>query len=111
MDANGLRFWQLADAAAWPDLRHVVFGGACTALRLASERSLQPALAAADGFTVAQAALENVPRAIDALGCVASWDAASSSVLVHSVLPDDAVLTTLPVAPTDLCVSADGGRR
>ena len=108
MDANGLRFWQLADAAAWPDLRHVVFGGACTALRLASERSLQPALAAADGFTVAQAALENVPRAIDALGCVASWDAASSSVLVHSVLPDDAVLTTLPVAPTDLCVSADG---
>jgi len=22
MDSNGLRFWQLADRAAWPDLRH-----------------------------------------------------------------------------------------
>jgi phage tail-like protein len=108
MDANGLRFWQLADRTAWPDLRHVVFGGACAALRLASERTLQPALAAADAFTVAQTALETVPRAIDALGCVATWDAASASVLVHSVLPDDAVLTALPVAPTDLCVSADG---
>ena len=108
MDANGLRFWQLAEPAAWPDLRHVSFGGACAALRLASERTLQPALAPAEAFSVAQAALENVPRAIDALGCVASWDAATSSVLVHSVLPDDAVLTALGAAPTDLCVSGDG---
>ena len=89
MDANGLRFWQLADAGVWPDRQHAHIGGPplagsaergtaalpaptgsrpCRVLRLASERTLVDALAAADAFTVAQAALEEVPRAIDAVG-------------------------------------------
>ena len=129
MDANGLRFWQLADAGAWPDRQHAHIGGlslpgsaaggtdapaastgsrACRVLRLASERTLIDALAAADAFTLAQAALEEVPRAIDALGSVASWDAATTSVVVHSVLPDDIELTTLEATPTDLCVTHEG---
>ena len=90
-DANGLRFWQLADAAAWPDRRHLVFddAAACGAqtLHLASERTLLPALPAAAAFAAAQAALDAAPRAVDALESVASWDAAIASVVVHSALP------------------------
>jgi len=108
MDSNGLRFWQLAGPGAWPDLRHAGVAGSCEALRLASERMLQPALSPADAFTAAQAALEQIPRAVDALECVASWDATQHAVVVHSLLPDDILLLTLPDTPTDLCVAHEG---
>ena len=49
-----------------------------------------------------------MPRAVDALEGVARWDAASQSLLVHSSLPDDAVLLPLPATPTDLCAAPDG---
>jgi len=108
MDSNGLRFWQLAGPAAWPDLRHAGVGGACGTLRLASERTLQPALPAVQAFAVAQAALEEVPRAFDALECVASWDAALGGVVVHGPLEGDVLLMELDEAPTDLAVAQDG---
>ncbi|EHR71168.1 phage tail protein [Burkholderiales bacterium JOSHI_001] len=108
MDANGLRLWQLAGSDAWPDLRHAGVSGACGALRLASERTLQPALPSADAFTAAQGALEAVPRAVDALECVASWDSGARSVVVHSLLPEDTVLFGLDDAPTDLTVARGG---
>ncbi len=62
----------------------------------------------ADAFAAAQSALERVPRAIDALECVARWDAATTSVLVKSVLPDEATLLVLDDTPTDLCAAPDG---
>jgi hypothetical protein len=111
-DANGLRFWQLADAAAWPDRRHAVFDevAACGAptLHLASERTLRPALPGAEAFTAAQVALDAVPRAVDALESVARWDAAIASVVVRSALPDDTLLLSLAETPTDMAVAADG---
>lgn len=108
MDSNGLRFWQLADRAAWPDLRHAGVAGACAALRLASERTLVPALAPAAAFTTAQAALDEVPRAVDALECVASWDGGVRGVVVHGPLPDDVLLLSLDDTPSDLGVAQDG---
>lgn len=108
MDANGLRFWQLADRTAWPDLRHAGVAGACAALRLASERTLLPALAPAAAFTAAQAALDEVPRAVDAFECVASWDGGVRGVVVHGPLPDDVLLLELADTPSDLCVAHDG---
>jgi phage tail-like protein len=108
MDANGLRFWLLGEAAHFPAVEHAVWDSGCRRLRLASERTLVPALSPADAFAAAQAALERVPRAIDALDCVARWDGATSSVLVKSALPDEALLLTLGEAPTDLCTGADG---
>ncbi|MDM0018107.1 phage tail protein [Variovorax saccharolyticus] len=108
MDSNGLRFWQLADRAAWPDLRHAGVAGSCAALRLASERTLVPALAPAAAFVAAQAALEEVPRAVDALECVASWDGGLRGVVVHGPLPDDVLLLELEETPSDLCVAHDG---
>ncbi|MDM0011744.1 phage tail protein [Variovorax sp. J22P168] len=108
MDANGLRFWQLADRTAWPDLRHAGVQGECAALRLASERTLQPALAPAAAFAAAQAALDEVPRAVDALECVASWDGGLRGIVVHGPLPDDVLLRELDEPPSDLCVAHDG---
>ena len=89
MNANGLRFWMLADQRHFAAVRHAAWDVQCRVLRLASERTLTPALAPADAFVAAQAALENIPRAVDALECVASWDAASGSVVVKSYLPED----------------------
>ena len=71
MDANGLRFWMLGDARHFAERRHCVWDARCRVLRLASERTLVPALSPADAFAVAQAALERTPRAVDAIECVA----------------------------------------
>jgi hypothetical protein len=108
MDANGLRFWLLGDGAHFPALQHTLWDGACRRLRLASERTLPAAFAPAVAFAAAQSALERVPRAIDALGCVAHWDVASSTVRVTSMLPDAVDLLKLAEAPSDLCAAPDG---
>jgi phage tail-like protein len=108
MDANGLRFWLLGEARHFPAVHHAGWDATCQRLRLNSERTLVAAQAPAAALATAQAALASVARAIDALECVARWDAASGSVLVHSSLPDDAVVLPLPAAPTDLCAGPDG---
>ena len=108
MDANGQRFWLLGEAAHFPALQHALWDPGCRLLRLASERTLQPALAPAPAFAAAQSALERVPRAIDALACVARWDAASGTVRVRSTLPDEVELLPLAETPSDLCAAPDG---
>lgn len=109
MDANGQRFWLLADARHWPQRQDAVWDSACRVLRLASRRTLPPQLTAAEAFARAQAALEQVPRAIDAVGSVASWDAAAGAVLAQSpALAGAAVRLALDAAPTDLCAAPDG---
>lgn len=108
MDANGQRFWLLGEATHFPSHAHTAWDTDCRRLRLASERTLTPALAPAAAFTAAQEALERIPRAVDTLECVARWDADSGAILVRSVLPDEAVLLALDATPTDLCNGADG---
>jgi phage tail-like protein len=106
MDANGQRFWQLADAGDFPDRRQVAWDGA---LRLASQRTLEPALAPAAAQAAAQAAIDRIPRAVDALGCVAYWDDAAKAIMATaSHLTEPAVVAGLAQAPTDLCVGRDG---
>lgn len=107
MDANGLRFWLLADAAHWPSRDHTAWHGECGTLRLASERRL---VAPVDGaaFTAANAALESTPRAVDIHDGVARWDASAGAIVVRSYLPGDAVLLPLTDSPTDLAVAPNG---
>ena len=104
--------WLLGDPRQFPAMQHMVWDlscqNSCRMLRLASERTLSPVLSQADAFAVAQNALENTPRAIDALEGVASWDAASSTVLAKSYLPDLAPVLPLEDTPTDLCNGYDG---
>jgi phage tail-like protein len=108
MDANGLRFWLLGDTRHFPSVQHAGWDASCRVLRLASERTLTPALSQAAAHAAAQNALEQIPRAVDALECVASWDAVSSSVLTRSYLPDLATLLPLEDTPSDLCTGYDG---
>lgn len=106
MDANGLSFWLLGDAADWRAREHVCWDADCGALALASERRIATPLDAA-AFGIAQGALEAVPRCADRFGGVARWDAAASAVVVHSHLPGDVVRMPLAEAPSDLCAGDD----
>lgn len=113
MDANGQRFWLLAGPDALPAVQHTVWDAGCRRLRLASERTLVPVLAPALAFAAAQAAVDQVPRAADALESVARWDPARNAVVVYTRLPDgtvlpDTALWPLGEAPSDLCTGADG---
>ena len=108
MDANGQRFWTLGEARHFAALGHAVWDSACHVLRLASERTLQSPLGPVAALSAALAALDRIPRAVDGLECVARWDAPSAAVVVHSHLPNDAVLLPLGATPTDLCAGADG---
>ncbi len=107
MDANGLRFSMLADAAHWRTHASTRYDAECRALGLASVRVLDAPIDAAR-FAVANSALEVTPRAVDTLDSVARWDDASGAVVVHSHLPVDAILLPLAERPTDLCIGHDG---
>ncbi|MGK3998402.1 phage tail protein [Sorangium sp. So ce1024] len=109
MDANGQRFWMLADEAHWAltgDPPGLGWDRARRALRLAGRR----ALAAAEDAAVAAARVEEVPIAVDALGTRAAWDAAARQVVARSHLPGERVLHTAAAGSTvtDLVVGHDG---
>ena len=107
MDANGLRFWLLADAAHWPSRSHTAWHADCRTLRLASERRI-PAPVDNAAFAAANVALEAVPRALDTHDAVARWDAAAGAIVVRSHLPEDAVRLRVPEAPNDISVGPNG---
>ena len=107
MDANGQRFWMLADDGDFRARSHVRYEAACRLLSLASERVLpEPNDPAAD-FAAANGALESPPCAADAEGTVAHFDAASLGLVSRSSLPGEAVLLTLPEACSDFAVGFD----
>ncbi|MCB1933272.1 MAG: phage tail protein, partial [Candidatus Accumulibacter sp.] len=105
MDANGQRFWLLADDRHWPGRSHVDYRAGCRALRLASERSL-PA-APVDAAAIAAAALERLPRAVDRHGASAHWDDAEMAIVAVSHLPAAATLLPLAERPQDFAAGFD----
>src|SRR5438309_40568 len=107
MDANGLRFWMLAEAKHWPAREHSVWDAECRTLQLASERSLPAPVDASAAFAAANSALERIPRAVDRFDAVAYWDEDANVIAVKSYLPDSAVALPLSERPSDLCVGAD----
>ena len=107
MDANGLRFWMLADSTHWPGRVHTAWHAECATLRLASERRLT-APVDLNAFAAANTALEAIPRAVDIHDGVARWNGSASAIVVRSHLPGDALRLTLSETPTDLCVGPNG---
>ncbi len=106
MDANGQRFWLLADDRHWPGRTHVDYRGAgCRALRLASARTLSAA--PDDAAAIAAAALERLPRAADRHGAIARWDEAAMAIVAVSHLPAAATLLPLTERPQDFAVGFD----
>ncbi|MDQ8021917.1 MAG: phage tail protein [Moraxellaceae bacterium] len=116
MDANGQRFWLLADAAHWPQRSHVHWDAGCRALSLASERTLPPPADLAASETDALAALNEVPRAVDESNVVVTWwpvvgetpEETTHTLVVRSHLPQAALALTLAAQPNDLAIGGDG---
>jgi phage tail-like protein len=109
VDANGLRFWMLANEADWRDHRDTAYDAARRSLRLASTRVLEPVSGAA-GRAQAQTRLNVIPQALDEFGARAFWDTAARRILARSSLPGTQTVYAPPPGrtPTDLAVGYDG---
>jgi phage tail-like protein len=110
MDANGLRFWMLADHQDWQGDDHITYDDTSRALQLRSTRVLPPLPATPVLEETAEARVEQVPQTRDAFGTRAYWDAVRGAVMSTGALPD-AVPIYVPAAgeqPTSLAMGYDG---
>jgi phage tail-like protein len=117
MDANGQRFWMLAEGAHWWDDPAVQWDGARRSLRLASRRPARPRPIPegkdANDATAREAMLrvERVPGARDAYGTSARWDAESKRVVATGALEGEVPVLALwkrDLDATDIALGYDG---
>jgi phage tail-like protein len=102
MDANGQRFWQLADRGSFRST-DVAWDTARRRLRLANERA---SISIVEDPAEASARLARVPLSRDGFGNVAR--AVGPDVIVRSVLGDDAARSSGTAPVTDLGIGGDG---
>jgi phage tail-like protein len=115
MDANGLRFWMVADGRQWhrpgdpPDLD---YDADRRQLRLARRRATAPLAIALEDRPQRQAEavslLERVPQTRDLFGTRAYWDPDSGAIRATGALADAVNLWWPEQAPTDLVMGHDG---
>lgn len=115
MDANGLRFWMLADQSHWkiggdpPSLR---YDRDRRRLRLASRRLLPPPSDSTASIMEGEARsrLEAIPKTCDQFGTRAYWDSEAHAVMATGALPDSVPIYLPPPdqTPTDLTIGFDG---
>jgi len=112
MDANGLRFWMLANERDWNpgNGTDISYDAESRTLQLASERLLPPAaVALTDALDAdARSRLERVPQTRDAFDTRAWWDVGSRTVMASGALPDAVPIYEPSDAPTDLVMGNDG---
>ena len=112
MDANGLRFWMIADAAQWHlgDSSNVEYDTECKTLRLASERASSPGIDSVPDETRSRSLVEISPQTIDAFGMRAFWDDAQKAVVATGARPGNVPILLPPVDswPSDLAIGHDG---
>jgi len=110
MDANGQRFWMLANDDQWNrwgEPPHVHYDGERRSLRLASERV---GVTWPDQLSDATSALERIPRAMDAFDTHARWDPDTGAIVASGALPGDTpiISPTGGEVPSDLAMGYDG---
>jgi phage tail-like protein len=112
MDANGLRFWMIADAVQWriDDLSGVEYDPECQTLRLANERVSTPEAGSAPDEVRSKSLVEIAPETIDAFGMRAFWDDAQKAVVATGARPGNVPILLPPIDswPSDLAVGHDG---
>lgn len=130
MDANGVRFWMLADLyrrgtdgsvarsggapmfADWMPVgvpSHLDFDEARRGLRLASERGGPRVVPPPDARTVATQLLDLVPRCRDAYGTYAAWRPEAGRIMAGGAADGEVPLeVALAGPPTDLAMGHDG---
>ncbi|MCI0744221.1 MAG: phage tail protein [Verrucomicrobia subdivision 3 bacterium] len=107
MDANGLKFWMLANERDWRDAEAVQYDAKRRVLRLASERTLPPV---PESGIQARSLLETVPQTRDAFGTRAYYDPVEKAVLAAGALPGAVKIHTPAggLIPSDLAMGHDG---
>ncbi len=109
MEANGLRFWMLADRCDWQFESRAAYDHARRSVHLQSV-SQRELTAAPVAFAEANSQREIVPRARDAYGTFAYWDAIRHQIMASGAL-SGAVPIFAPLSgewPTDLAMGYDG---
>ena len=108
-DANGLRFWMLANRCDWQLETGADYDRARRSLRLSnlSERRLEPQLP--DGVS-AESLVERVPQARDGSHTRAYWDSPSGQVRAAGAVPGSVAIFTPPndERVSDLALGFDG---
>lgn len=109
MDANGLRFWMLADRTHWAIDSTLHYEDERGSLQLASQRLLPPLPNNTDD-TEAIARLERIPQTLDSFGNRAYWDGATRRIVATGVQPSAVglVIPAIDETPTDLAMGYDG---
>jgi phage tail-like protein len=110
MDANGQRFWMLADDAQWHrwgNPSHVHYDAERRSLRLASERA---DVEWPDRQTEALSRLEQVPQTLDQFGTRARWNPGTGAVVASGALVGDTPIFVPATGevPGDLALGYDG---
>jgi phage tail-like protein len=112
MDANGLRFWMLADEAQWVCDAGADYDSECRRVRLRSgrDRALPDAVNGDGAEAEARVALELIPQTHDQVGARAFWDATARVIGAASDLPAAVSIWKPPVdqAPDDFALGYDG---
>ncbi|HJZ81112.1 MAG TPA: hypothetical protein VKD91_12230, partial [Pyrinomonadaceae bacterium] len=112
MDANGLRFWMIADAGQWRigDASGVEYDTECKTLRLASERTSAPGSDDLPDEARSRSLVEVSPQTIDAFGTRAFWDDAGKAVVATGARPGNVPILLPPADswPSDLAIGHDG---
>jgi len=107
MDANGTKFWMLADERHWNLVGDAVqYDSKSRTLRLARHRDIPSWPAAEDD---AKARLDIAPQSVDRFGTRAFWSAADNAVMATGAVPGNVPLFTVDAAEsvTDVAIGYD----
>lgn len=110
MDANGLRFWMLADRPHWGWDSNLNYDNDRASLRLASKRLLPLLPNSSVAADAATQRLARIPETLDGFGNRAYWDTTTRRIVATGAQPTAVGLVIPPMTeePTDLAMGYDG---
>jgi len=112
MDANGQRFWMLADKSDWDIIDPVIeYDNTSRSLKLSSQRATPfNQERNAIELALAESHLQKIPATLDEEGTLAFWDDAEKAVIIDNSLGarKKIFVPAIDRVPTDICMGFDG---